>query len=439
MHTVPFVVVRDLIVTSGYELVEDDEIIGCLRSIIRREYEYQEIEAGPTGPIISKECKETNNYVARYITTWEGEWNISSLRHALDHILNFENNVDPLFVSGSKTRDRVHNYDSIMLFRLCQKYDINTDNGSTIPDMECAVRSYITTPKCEMLRELKDRDSKWFHCDAPEEYPDKTWIYQGIHPLASHVNYTIFNAEDVDDVDYDDLITIGELNKPKDLFIMTFDELFEFLDKCKIFLLPNTTSSLMDDDLLNEIGRLAVAAKFDKLPRLISHIKTQMKRSNGYKEKFDDLEFESKELVCKFLKDCGDLGYLSRGWTGDDTLPLEVKDTQSLPDEFDGISDRCSSKMFEILNTYSADHFISSLPLKTCLISGDGQRVFVNVANDDVGLTLITKIGIMFNNPSSGHACIRTSSNYLLYSVYIHMLELFDEEFFDIEKLQMVF
>lgn len=291
-----------------------------------------------------------------------------------------------------------------------------------------------------------------------------THIYLGIHPFYDKTNletFTIFNIENAEDQNIENgdyLLTIGKTKHPCTLFLTTITELINHFTSVKNFLIPGDVARYYFNataitklknfckkriDFLLENNEPILNEPVRILKNLIDDISLSEKNLNNHMEKIKKLTSEDQEHIKTYLFYIMELAFYMRGWKvdGNDEYPLVSEKTQTSPDSFDQIERNYEEQYMKINNLYSTlltevTDIIDSIYLLDIKRVGD-KVDFVRVKNPEVGTTIMEKLIIIKEN-SNDNACIRLSSNYILYTVYHYYKECFGETLFDIEKVSPI-
>jgi len=141
----------------------------------------------------------------------------------------------------------------------------------------------------------------------------------------------------------------------------------------------------------------------------------------------------TKEVIEKFLDLLLDLGMNMRGWNGIGEYPI-TRESTILTDQL--IIDRRVNETLHSIQLYQENFPECVKILKLPLVKyQDSKYISSNTEN---GLTIGDRIEIIKKNESI-HACIRTSSNWILSSIYKYNKLLLGKNKFDIRKMNFIF
>lgn len=389
----------------------------------------------------------------------------------------------------------------IIAFVLC-KYGLNIYYASNPGEEYKYIRgetnldNYI--PRDEKLREIFIRDNRWIlhnekfwipqlldsysfgslHTMAEDEgvsgedlqdpknalksLGDSTHIYIGIHPsyvgkMQTYTHYDI-KSYDEEQLEGDVILTIGKTNQPGTLFLITLSELVSHFGSTCMFLVPDDRNYYFSWSSINKLKRYCkreiehmaesgisiIDKPVTNMKNIISNIEIMDNGLGKHIEKINKLGDRDKEYIREYLINILELAYYMRGWKvdGNDVPPLRSENTLTSENSFQEV-ERNYSKQFCKVNIF----YSSLIQELTDIIDGvllvtikncDGEMVFTNVNNPEVGKTLMDKLIIITKNDND-NACIRLSSNYILYTVYYYYKECFGgEELFDVNEVSQI-
>lgn len=288
---------------------------------------------------------------------------------------------------------------------------------------------------------------------------DSTHIYIGIHPMYSGKmeTYTQYNIKSYDDAQLcgDIIMTIGKTGSPKSLFLITLSELVSHFSSTCMFLVPDDRNYYFSWSAINklkrycereienmaEIGTSIIDKPVTNMKNIISNIEIMDNGLGKHIEKINRLSNFDKNHIRKYLTYILELAYYMRGWKvdGNEAPPLRSENTLTSENSFKEVEKNYNEQFCRVNDFYN-----TLIPEITDIIDGillvtikncDGETLFTNVNNPEVGKTLMDKLIIITQNDND-NACIRLSSNYILYTVYYYYRECFDgEELFDVREV----
>lgn len=287
---------------------------------------------------------------------------------------------------------------------------------------------------------------------------DKNHIYWGIHPYLelSKITTLIYRETVKTADDLRNIVTIGKTNNPETLYVTTLDELTSFFSSNSGFCLPDSPCYYFNDVTINKLvvycdryienaqeTGVRDYAHVIALKTTISTIKQIENDVHIHTDKIRNLGDEDKALVEKYLIMMRDLAYYMRGWKvgGNTDVPLISDNTQSEETELSIIETNYSNQLMKIQEVYGScvnelNDIIDGIFLMLKM-DKDGKAVFIKSCSDDVGKTLQDRLMIISNNDDD-NACIRLSSNYILYTVWYYYNECFDVSLFDIDDVSFI-
>lgn len=287
---------------------------------------------------------------------------------------------------------------------------------------------------------------------------NSTHIYIGIHPKynGKMETYTQYDIKCYDDeqLGEDVIMTIGKTNNPKTLFLITLSELVLHFTSTCMFLVPDDRNYYFSWSAIDKLKRyckreiehmidagISIMNKpVTNMKNIISNIEIMDNGLGKHIEKINKLGAFDKNHIKKYLTDILELAYYMRGWKvdGNEVPPLRSENTLTSENSFKEIERNYNEQFCRVDDFYN-----TLIPEVTDIIDGillvtvkncDGETVFANVNNTEVGKTLMDKLIIIKKNEND-NACIRLSSNYILYTVYYYHKECFGTELFDINEV----
>uniref|UniRef100_A0A6C0BE52 Uncharacterized protein n=1 Tax=viral metagenome TaxID=1070528 RepID=A0A6C0BE52_9ZZZZ len=264
-----------------------------------------------------------------------------------------------------------------------------------------------------------------------------TNFYFGIHPDCNDT-YTVIGHEPINDVQIDKLICVG-IPKQNKLYYTNMDELFDYFESEKMFVDQTEDKSPLDDrvvkKLRNYCRKMSLKNNSSIFKNMIFLLDDLDKGKKLIDFKVRDLKLkisratpEIKNMIDEFFKTSMEMGLYMRGWKiGDNNIyPLKSEDTTSAGNDENGITVHNNT----VIAYENAKDILSKLPsdisneirsLHTLRFSKKEKayRIFglnfkgTRVYHEETLLDCMRKIYGGYNNDES---CIRTNSNWILYS-----------------------
>ncbi len=127
----PYIVIKELIERTNHKFCEEKKndyryMLKILTIIDEFEYRTIDVKEISTSLEYQKLCKK---FVNRNVE----KWHLDNLIKALKHMFCFEHNCD--FEYGDKTDDKVYNYSTIMMYKICLDKNITVDKNITIDEL----------------------------------------------------------------------------------------------------------------------------------------------------------------------------------------------------------------------------------------------------------------------------------------------------------------
>lgn len=284
--------------------------------------------------------------------------------------------------------------------------------------------------------------------ETPKKYllklSDTYHIYKGIHPIYIKNNEnprTCIDLEDIypNNIDLFDFYTFGILSNPKTLCVLHIDELIEFFKQVKFLVSPNDINVKLSESALIKLFN----EQNESLNKIIEEIKLE---SNNNKAKesikaINNLDLNNKQLIRYFFIILKDLVFYMRGWgvSNNTNDPLKSRHT-NIKDEDFGILERNVALAYSKIRCCLKDMsqkvtlIIENLPLLFMMRDGNNLEFAPMKRN----VTILERLNVVFEDVDDENSCIRTSSSLLAYSIYYYVKNCFNEELFDINKLDLI-
>lgn len=284
---------------------------------------------------------------------------------------------------------------------------------------------------------------------------NKNHIYFGIHPYIplDRIETLVFRTRisSIEDAGSDLLLSVGKLNDK--LHLMLLSELTEHFKHEKCFSLPYNKSYYFGEAAISKLKEfcrqnLKSNSKIDKellnaTQDAIILIENYEKDVDRHIKKITKLPESDRACIRKYLEMVRDLAFYMRGWkVGDNqTIPLDSLNTLSGEDDFFLIEQNYTNQMIAIADVYNewGEELREIVDQIFLMIQKeqDLEKIYVNSTSSEVGRTLVEKLNIIRDNQND-NACIRLSSNYILYTVWYYFKECFNEENFDINRVSFI-
>lgn len=301
-------------------------------------------------------------------------------------------------------------------------------------------------------------------------------FYFGRHPECKEIN-TIITLTPINEIPDDELICFG-IERTGDLLYTCIDEIVDFFKNMKFYVYPSKLGPI-DERVINKLrlfcsnatGKLVnktkklieIMTELDKIKKLLDC------KVKDLKIKISKLDNETKENVDYFFRKCMEMGLYMRGWKiePDKNFPLlsqdtiinekfETKPNYNIDPNIYGEGFVYTNKQKIMDNTVIAYEesmeILKELPidisndiklLQTLRFTENGQTEEIMgylfrgayVYQDE---TLIDSMKSIYKGINNSDSCMRTNSNWILYSSVWYRL-IFDFEVpFRIDKIQSI-
>ena len=310
------------------------------------------------------------------------------------------------------------------------------------------------------LEGFKRREDLKAPLESLNELSEKNHIYIGIHPYVDlNTTSTLIYQYAIEDVPSNDFVlTIGKTSEPKSLYLLTVSELGSFFESKGLFCLPHNPRYYFNDITISKLQTFCETniqrIRYDSsqslkdsplltLDRALKYINIQVEEVFTHIDKIKNLHETDKVLVESYLVGVMELAFYMRGWKidGNDEYPLKTCQTQSMDDAIDSIELNYNTQHIKIYEMYNecVDELQDIIDGIYLMLKKDvdNKNIFVKSSSTEIGITLMERISIVKDNDND-NACIRLSSNYILYSVWFYMKECFDKEMFDVNDVDVI-
>lgn len=281
-------------------------------------------------------------------------------------------------------------------------------------------------------------------------------IYEGIHgaypPRMKHYEtmITMMSFKNIDEIENDYIFTIGKVSEHNELKLISLSELNQWFRSQQSFTLPYDPLHYFGNISINKLERFVERniEISDNIRRkllidtrsIINTIRERHASLIDIRRMLRSLDEEEKRQVITYLMSIKDLSFFMRGWKigSNEDIPLSSSNTQSEESDISYIELNYSKQkniIVDIFNNMPTElqDMVDTLPLLSRCPRGD----FYLCSSHVVGKTISEKLGIIENHQNTDDACIRISSNYLLYSTWYY-LDSLGVDSFNINSLDFI-